>query len=108
MILQFKCSRRSTGIHHSLANNIGNNSLNVHPPLSPPVQPYNNSHVTAPQSQAVNQALNQTDGVSNSGGQAPQSQPVDFNHAIDYVNKIKVRLVRRSKANNIFKFVFLI
>ena len=62
----------------------------MHGPSSPPVQPYNNSHVTAAQAQAVSQALSQAqDGVTNSG-QTQQSQPVEFNHAINYVNKIKV------------------
>lgn len=53
---------------------------------------YNNSHVSTAQAQAVSQALNQADGVS-TGGQTQQSQPVEFNHAINYVNKIKVRLL---------------
>ncbi|XP_043281981.1 paired amphipathic helix protein Sin3b isoform X2 [Venturia canescens] len=78
-------------IHHSLANNISNNSLTVHAPSPPPVQTYNNSHISAAQAQAVSQALSQAqDGVQNSG-QTQQSQPVEFNHAINYVNKIKNR-----------------
>lgn len=55
---------------------------------------YNNSHVNTAQAQAVSQALSQAvDGVS-TGGQTQQSQPVEFNHAINYVNKIKVRKQR--------------
>lgn len=55
------------------------------------MQSYNNSHVNAAQAQAVSQALSQAqDGVPTSG-QTQQSQPVEFNHAINYVNKIKVR-----------------
>lgn len=62
----------------------------VHDSSSPPAQSYNNSHVSAAQAQAVSQALSQAqDGVPNSG-QTQQSQPVEFNHAINYVNKIKV------------------
>lgn len=53
---------------------------------------YNNSHVSTAQAQAVSQALSQADGVS-TGGQTQQSQPVEFNHAINYVNKIKVGLL---------------
>lgn len=76
-------------IHHSMANNISNNSLTVHAPSPPLVTPYNN-HITAAQAQAVSQALSQAqDGVQNSG-QTQQNQPVEFNHAINYVNKIKV------------------
>ncbi|XP_066583983.1 paired amphipathic helix protein Sin3a-like isoform X2 [Prorops nasuta] len=79
-------------IHHSMANNISNNNLTVHAPSSPPVQSYNNSHISAAEaSQAVSQALRHVqDGVP-VGGQAQQSQPVEFNHAINYVNKIKNR-----------------
>ncbi|XP_076639909.1 SIN3 transcription regulator family member A isoform X4 [Colletes latitarsis] len=81
----------SGNIHHSLANNISNNSLTVHAPSPPPVQTYNNSHVSAAQAQAVSQALSQAqDGIPTSG-QTQQSQPVEFNHAINYVNKIKNR-----------------
>ncbi|KOC65559.1 Paired amphipathic helix protein Sin3a [Habropoda laboriosa] len=81
----------SGNIHHSLANNISNNSLTVHAPSPPPVQAYNNSHVSAAQAQAVSQALSQAqDGIPTSG-QTQQSQPVEFNHAINYVNKIKNR-----------------
>ncbi|XP_051176886.1 paired amphipathic helix protein Sin3a isoform X2 [Leptopilina boulardi] len=81
----------SGNIHHPQANNISNNNMTVHGPSSPPIQPYNNSHVAAAQAQAVSQALSQAqDGVSNSG-QTQQSQPVEFNHAINYVNKIKNR-----------------
>ncbi|XP_012142995.1 SIN3 transcription regulator family member A isoform X2 [Megachile rotundata] len=81
----------SGNIHHSLPNNIPNNSLTVHAPSPPPVQAYNNSHVTAAQAQAVSQALSQAqDGIPPSG-QTQQSQPVEFNHAINYVNKIKNR-----------------
>lgn len=57
---------------------------------------YNNSHVSTAQAQAVSQALSQADGVS-TGGQTQQSQPVEFNHAINYVNKIKVGLLARRK-----------
>lgn len=54
------------------------------------MQTYNNSHVSAAQAQAVSQALSQAqDGIPTSG-QTQQSQPVEFNHAINYVNKIKV------------------
>ncbi|XP_015113100.1 paired amphipathic helix protein Sin3b isoform X4 [Diachasma alloeum] len=80
-------------IHHSIANNISNNSLTIHAavPSPPPIQSYNNSHISAAQAQAVSQALSQAqDGVQNSG-QTQQSQPVEFNHAINYVNKIKNR-----------------
>lgn len=65
--------------------------MNIHGPPSPPVQMYNNSHITQAQvSQAVSQALSQAqDGVP-STGQTQQNQPVEFNHAINYVNKIKV------------------
>lgn len=64
--------------------------MTVHGPSSPPIQPCNNSHVAAAQAQAVSQVLSQAqDGVSNSG-QTQQSQPVEFNRAINYVNKIKV------------------
>ncbi|XP_011305634.1 paired amphipathic helix protein Sin3a isoform X3 [Fopius arisanus] len=60
-------------------------------PSPPPIQSYNNSHISAAQAQAVSQALSQAqDGVQNSG-QTQQSQPVEFNHAINYVNKIKNR-----------------
>ncbi|XP_012253699.2 paired amphipathic helix protein Sin3a isoform X2 [Athalia rosae] len=80
----------SGSIHHSLGNNISTNSLTVHAPTSPPVQSYNNSHISAAQAQAA-QALSQAqDGTPNSG-QTQQSQPVEFNHAINYVNKIKNR-----------------
>lgn len=48
------------------------------------------------QAQAVSQALSQADGVA-TGGQTQQSQPVEFNHAINYVNKIKVGLLARRK-----------
>lgn len=81
---------RSGNIHHTLANSITTNSLTVHAPSPPPVPVYNNSHVSTAQAQAVSQALSQADGVS-TGGQTQQSQPVEFNHAINYVNKIKVR-----------------
>ncbi|KAG7188436.1 hypothetical protein KM043_008080 [Ampulex compressa] len=81
----------SESIHRSLANNISNNSLTVHAPSPPPVQAYNNSHVSVAQAQAVSQALSQAqDGVPTTG-QTQQSQPVEFNHAINYVNKIKNR-----------------
>ncbi|XP_034946100.1 paired amphipathic helix protein Sin3a isoform X2 [Chelonus insularis] len=81
----------STNIHHTIGNNISNNSLTVHAPSPPPIQSYNNSHISAAQAQAVSQALSQAqDGVQNSG-QTQQSQPVEFNHAINYVNKIKNR-----------------
>lgn len=80
---------RSGNIHHTLANSITTNSLTVHAPSPPPVSVYNNSHVSTAQAQAVSQALSQADGVS-TGGQTQQSQPVEFNHAINYVNKIKV------------------
>jgi histone deacetylase complex regulatory component SIN3 len=83
---------RSGNIHHTLANSITTNSLTVHAPSPPPVSVYNNSHVSTAQAQAVSQALSQADGVS-TGGQTQQSQPVEFNHAINYVNKIKVRLL---------------
>ena len=80
----------SGSIHHSLSNNISNNNLTAHPsPSTIQVQPYNNSHVAAAQAQAVSQALSQAqDGVPNTG--QTQNQPVEFNHAINYVNKIKV------------------
>lgn len=87
---------RSGNIHHTLANSITTNSLTVHAPSPPPVSVYNNSHVSTAQAQAVSQALNQADGVS-TGGQTQQSQPVEFNHAINYVNKIKVRLLTRKE-----------
>ncbi|XP_031783367.1 paired amphipathic helix protein Sin3a isoform X2 [Nasonia vitripennis] len=81
----------SGSIHHSIANNISNNNLTIHGPASPPVPSYNNSHVTTAQAQAVSQALSQAqDGVP-STGQTQQNQPVEFNHAINYVNKIKNR-----------------
>ncbi|XP_020279862.1 paired amphipathic helix protein Sin3b isoform X2 [Pseudomyrmex gracilis] len=80
----------SGNIHHTLANSITTNSLTVHAPSPPPVPVYNNSHVSTAQAQAVSQALSQADGVS-TGGQTQQSQPVEFNHAINYVNKIKNR-----------------
>ncbi|KAI4483596.1 hypothetical protein M0804_007856 [Polistes exclamans] len=81
----------SGSIHHALANNISNSSLTVHAPSPPPIQSYNNSHVSAAQAQAVSQALSQAqDGIPTSG-QTQQSQPVEFNHAINYVNKIKNR-----------------
>lgn len=87
---------RSGNIHHSLANNISNNSLTVHAPSPPPVQAYNNSHVSAAQAQAVSQALSQAqDGIPTSG-QTQQSQPVEFNHAINYVNKIKVCILLKN------------
>ncbi|XP_044596895.1 paired amphipathic helix protein Sin3a-like isoform X2 [Cotesia glomerata] len=83
-------------IHHTMANNVTNNSLTVHAASSPPpIQPFNNnSHINAAHAQIVSQALSQAqDGaVQNSGsGQTPQNQPVEFNHAINYVNKIKHR-----------------
>lgn len=88
-------------IHHSLANNISNNSLAVHAPSPPPVQAYNNSHVSAAQAQAVSQALSQAqDGIPTSG-QAQQSQPVEFNHAINYVNKIKVCIEWKDTMRNL-------
>ncbi|XP_015185783.1 PREDICTED: paired amphipathic helix protein Sin3a isoform X2 [Polistes dominula] len=81
----------SGSIHHALTNNISNSSLTVHAPSPPPIQSYNNSHVSAAQAQAVSQALSQAqDGIPTSG-QTQQSQPVEFNHAINYVNKIKNR-----------------
>lgn len=81
---------RSGSIHHTLTNNISNSSITVHAPSPPPIQAYNNSHVSAAQAQAVSQALSQAqDGIPTSG-QTQQSQPVEFNHAINYVNKIKV------------------
>lgn len=80
----------SGNIHHTLTNSITTNSLTVHAPSPPPVPVYNNSHVSTAQAQAVSQALSQADGVS-TGGQTQQSQPVEFNHAINYVNKIKNR-----------------
>ncbi|XP_011347883.1 paired amphipathic helix protein Sin3b isoform X4 [Ooceraea biroi] len=80
----------SGNIHHTLANSITTNSLTVHAPSPPPMPVYNNSHVSTAQAQAVSQALSQADGVS-TGGQTQQSQPVEFNHAINYVNKIKNR-----------------
>ncbi|XP_076647115.1 SIN3 transcription regulator family member A isoform X4 [Halictus rubicundus] len=82
----------SGNIHHShILNNNSNSSLTVHAPSPPPVQTYNNSHVSAAQAQAVSQALSQAqDGIPTSG-QTQQSQPVEFNHAINYVNKIKNR-----------------
>ncbi|XP_076284809.1 SIN3 transcription regulator family member A isoform X4 [Lasioglossum baleicum] len=82
----------SGNIHHPhLLNNNSNSSLTVHAPSPPPVQTYNNSHVSAAQAQAVSQALSQAqDGIPTSG-QTQQSQPVEFNHAINYVNKIKNR-----------------
>ncbi|XP_076678787.1 SIN3 transcription regulator family member A isoform X6 [Andrena cerasifolii] len=81
----------SGNIHHSLANNISNNSLTVHAPSPPPVPAYNNSHVSAAQAQAVSQALSQAQDGMPTSGQTQQSQPVEFNHAINYVNKIKNR-----------------
>ncbi|XP_057319061.1 paired amphipathic helix protein Sin3a-like isoform X3 [Microplitis mediator] len=85
----------STNIHHAMANNVTNNSLTVHATSSPPpIQPYNNSHITAAQAQIVSQALSQAqDGVvqNSTSGQTQQNQPVEFNHAINYVNKIKNR-----------------
>nr|XP_033330131.1 paired amphipathic helix protein Sin3a isoform X4 [Megalopta genalis] len=82
----------SGNIHQShILNNNSNSSLTVHAPSPPPVQTYNNSHVSAAQAQAVSQALSQAqDGIATSG-QTQQSQPVEFNHAINYVNKIKNR-----------------
>lgn len=80
---------RSGNIHHTLANSITTNSSTVHAPSPPPVPVYNNSHISTAQAQAVSQALSQADGIS-TGGQTQQSQPVEFNHAINYVNKIKV------------------
>ncbi|KAJ8675395.1 hypothetical protein QAD02_011181 [Eretmocerus hayati] len=78
-------------IHHSIPNNLSNNNITLHGPPSPPVPVYNNSHVTQAQAQAVSQALSQAqDGVPSSG-QTQQNQPVEFNHAINYVNKIKNR-----------------
>jgi len=80
----------SGNIHHTLPNSITTNNLTVHAPSPPPMPVYNNSHVSTAQAQAVSQALSQAaDGVSTSG-QTQQSQPVEFNHAINYVNKIKV------------------
>ncbi|XP_014223938.1 paired amphipathic helix protein Sin3a-like isoform X2 [Trichogramma pretiosum] len=74
---------------HPQINNIGPNSLPMHGSASP-VPAYNN-HVTQAQAQAVSQALSQAqDGVPVSG-QQQQNQPVEFNHAINYVNKIKNR-----------------
>ncbi|XP_012282636.1 paired amphipathic helix protein Sin3a isoform X2 [Orussus abietinus] len=84
---------QSGSIHHTLTNNISSNSLTIHAPSPPPppVPSFNNSHVSAAQAQAVSQALCQAqDGVPTSG-QTQQSQPVEFNHAINYVNKIKHR-----------------
>ncbi|KAK0096562.1 hypothetical protein PV326_005141 [Microctonus aethiopoides] len=79
----------SGNIHHSMPNNISNCSLTVHAPSPPPIQSYNNSHISAAQAQAVSQALSQAqDGAANSG---QTQQPVEFNHAINYVNKIKNR-----------------
>ncbi|XP_012225740.1 paired amphipathic helix protein Sin3a isoform X3 [Linepithema humile] len=80
----------SGNIHHTIANSITTNSLTVHAPSPPPVPVYNNSHISTAQAQAVSQALSQADGIS-TGGQTQQSQPVEFNHAINYVNKIKNR-----------------
>lgn len=92
---------RTGNIHHSLANNISNNSLTVHAPSPPPVQAYNNSHVSAAQAQAVSQALSQAqDGIPTSG-QTQQSQPVEFNHAINYVNKIKVCIQLQNAIRNV-------
>ncbi|XP_023245695.1 paired amphipathic helix protein Sin3a isoform X2 [Copidosoma floridanum] len=80
----------SGSIHHPITNNIVNNHLTVHGPASPPI-PYNNSHITQAQAQAVSQALSQAqDGIPTTG-QTQQNQPVEFNHAINYVNKIKNR-----------------
>lgn len=88
---------RSGSIHHTLANSITTNSLTVHAPSPPPSVPvYNNSHVSTAQAQAVSQALSQADGTP-TGGQTQQSQPVEFNHAINYVNKIKVCLLATIK-----------
>lgn len=56
------------------------------------------------QAQAVSQALSQADGVS-TGGQTQQSQPVEFNHAINYVNKIKVRKERCEIYTYIYVYV---
>lgn len=89
---------RSGNIYHTLANSITTNSLTVHAPSPPPsVSVYNNnSHVSTAQAQAVSQALSQADGVS-TGGQTQQSQLVEFNHAINYVNKIKVGSLSRKE-----------
>lgn len=51
-----------------------------------PVANNNHSHVLA--QQVVNQALSQADNHASQG-----QQPVEFNHAINYVNKIKVSFV---------------
>ncbi|XP_058806955.1 paired amphipathic helix protein Sin3a isoform X2 [Phymastichus coffea] len=80
----------SGSLQHTITNNI-NNTLTIHGPSSPPVLPYNNSHMTTAQAQAVSQALSQaTEGVP-STGTTQANQPVEFNHAINYVNKIKNR-----------------
>lgn len=45
--------------------------------------------------QAVSQALSHAEaGTGGAIHPTPQSQPVEFNHAINYVNKIKVRCLR--------------
>jgi histone deacetylase complex regulatory component SIN3 len=89
-MLQMFFSYSSGSIHHSITNNISNNNLTIHGPSSPPTPSYNNSHVTTAQAQAVSQALSQAQDGIPSTGQTQQNQPVEFNHAINYVNKIKV------------------
>ncbi|XP_057319073.1 paired amphipathic helix protein Sin3a-like [Microplitis mediator] len=59
-----------TNRYHTLVNNVSNNS----------------SHITA----AVSQAQNGVVQNSNSG-QTQQNRPIDFNHAINFVNKIRNR-----------------
>lgn len=64
-------------------------------PVASTTPPHFSNHTTATITevqahQAVSQALSHVD---SSQPPTPQSQPVEFNHAINYVNKIKVGYV---------------
>ena len=98
---------RSGTVHPNISNtnNIPNNNssnsntgtstnIPIHDSSSPPSSStYNNSHVTQAQAQAVSQALSQAQEGVPASGQTQQNQPVEFNHAINYVNKIKVSFI---------------
>ncbi|XP_044019252.1 paired amphipathic helix protein Sin3a-like [Aphidius gifuensis] len=76
-------------IRYVRANSIpslNENNTNINSSSTEPLPSFNNSHVTSAQAQAaVNQSLNQAQADTS------LNEPVEFNHAINYVSKIKYR-----------------
>lgn len=86
---------RSSNTHHIFAvTSIITNNLTVHAPSSLSVSMHNNSHVNVEQAQIVSHALDQADDVI-TDEQTQQSQPVNSNCVLRFINNLKVGLLTR-------------